>query len=39
MVCNIDNSFEKEWEMFLKFEVYLVEGLILNVIGENMDVL
>lgn len=39
MVCNTDNSPEKEREMLLKLEAHSVEGLILNATGENKDVL
>lgn len=39
MVCNTDNSPEKEREMLLKLEAHSVEGLILNATGENTDVL
>ncbi|MCO4850426.1 LacI family DNA-binding transcriptional regulator [Bacillus vallismortis] len=39
MVCNTDNSPEKERDMLLKLEAHSVEGLILNTTGENKDVL
>ncbi|MEC1291375.1 LacI family DNA-binding transcriptional regulator [Bacillus mojavensis] len=39
MVCNTDNSPEKEREMLLKLEAHSVEGLILNATGENKDIL
>ncbi|ASB61310.1 LacI family transcriptional regulator [Bacillus sp. A053] len=39
MVCNTDNSPEKEREMLLKLEAHSVEGLILNATGENKDLL
>ncbi|PJH94012.1 pectin utilization transcriptional regulator KdgR [Bacillus sp. SN1] len=39
MVCNTDNSPEKEREMLLKLEAHSVEGLILNTTGENKDLL
>ncbi|MCR6596890.1 LacI family DNA-binding transcriptional regulator [Bacillus halotolerans] len=39
MVCNTDNSPEKEREMLLKLEAHSVEGLILNTTGENKDIL
>ncbi|MBU5263274.1 LacI family DNA-binding transcriptional regulator [Bacillus atrophaeus] len=39
MVCNTDNSPEKEREMLFKLIDHSIEGLILNATGQNADVL
>ncbi|MGE6630274.1 LacI family DNA-binding transcriptional regulator [Bacillus sp. NPDC077027] len=39
MVCNTDNSPEKEREMLLKLNAHYIEGLIMNTTGHNNDIL
>ncbi|KJE33047.1 LacI family DNA-binding transcriptional regulator [Bacillus licheniformis] len=39
MVCNTDNSPEKEREMLHKLNAHYIEGLIINTTGRNNDVL
>ncbi|MGN9866815.1 LacI family DNA-binding transcriptional regulator [Bacillus swezeyi] len=39
MVCNTDNSPEKEREMLHKLNAHYIEGLIINSTGQNNDVL
>ncbi|ATH93479.1 LacI family DNA-binding transcriptional regulator [Bacillus glycinifermentans] len=39
MVCNTDNSPEKEREMLHKLNAHYIEGLIINTTGQNNDVL